>query len=213
VRTPPPAPLPRRAFLADSGRAVGAGLLALQLPWIAQLAACARADASRRAPFVTFDEDQARTFRALATQIIPSGDGLPGAEEAGAVYFADRALGEFVTELRTPITNGLADLDRRARRRGGGRDGFASLAPARQAELLREVEKKDYFDMARMLVVAGTFADPSYGGNRDGAGWRILDVQHRPTYQPPFGWYDADEARETPATPATRSGGGRGRRS
>ena len=192
--SPPPPPLPRREFLADSGRALGAGFLALRLPWVASLAACARADARREAPFTTFTAAEARTFRALAAQIIPSDDALPGAEEAGAVYFADRAIGEFVRDMRAPIRAGLADLDRRARRLGA-RDGFAALPPERQVELLRAVEKEDYFDMARTLVVAGTFSDPSHGGNRDGAGWRILDMEHRPTFQPPFGHYDAEAAR------------------
>jgi hypothetical protein len=192
VRPPPPA-LPRREFLVDSGRAVGAALLALELPWVSALAACARADARREAPFTTLNVAEARTMRAFAAQLIPSDETLPGAEEAGAVYFVDRALGSYVKELLPPIRVGLADLDRRARKRGAGAEGFAALPPARQEEVIREIEKSDFFGGARMLVVAGTFADPAYGGNRDGVGWKVLDVDHRPSYQPPFGYYDAEQ--------------------
>jgi hypothetical protein len=49
--------------------------------------------------------------------------------------------------------------------------------------------------MGRMLTVMGVFSDPRHGGNRDHVGARIHGIDHRPAYQPPFGWYDAEEAR------------------
>ena len=201
---PPPASLPRRAFVAESGRALGAGLVALQLPWVSALAACARADARAEAPFTTFSAAEARTMRAFAAQIIPSDAELPGAEEAGAVYFVDRAIGSYMQDMKRSVRSGLADLDRRARKRGAGDGGFAALPAERQAEVIREVERSEFFGAARMLVVAGTFSDPSYGGNRQGAGWKVLDMEHRPAFQPPFGWYDTEAAG---AQPNASSGG------
>jgi hypothetical protein len=56
---------------------------------------------------------------------------------------------------------------------------------------MREIETTPFFATARTLVVIGTFADPSYGGNRDGAGWTIIGIEHGASYTAPFGWYDA----------------------
>jgi hypothetical protein len=43
--------------------------------------------------------------------------------------------------------------------------------------------------------VAGVFSDPSYGGNRDHAGFTLIGMEHAAAYQPPFGWYDAEYAK------------------
>ena len=131
-------------------------------------------------------------MRAFAAQIIPSDQSLPGAEEAGAVHFIDRAFGKpFFADIVPVVRAGLADLDARARTLGE-RD-FASLSPGRQVALMRQVERTPFFAAARMLVVVGTFADSTYGGNRNGAGWKIVGIEHHPTYASPFGWYDAHE--------------------
>ena len=44
----------------------------------------------------------------------------------------------------------------------------------------------------RFDTLVGTFALPSWGGNRDFAGWRLLGVEHQPFFQAPFGYYDAN---------------------
>ena len=180
--------LTRRGFLADSGRAATAGWIALEIPWLAALASCRRDD------FATLTLAEARAMRAFAAQIIPSDTSLPGADEAGAVHFIDRAFGKpFFADVVPVVRAGLADLDARARTLGE-RD-FASLSPGRQVALMRQVERTPFFAAARMLVVIGTFADSAYGGNRRGAGWTIVGLEHQLTYSSPFGWYDArDEA-------------------
>ena len=38
------------------------------------------------------------------------------------------------------------------------------------------------------------FADPSWGGNREQAGWKLLGFDPRGIWQPPFGAYDATAA-------------------
>ncbi len=131
-------------------------------------------------------------MRAFAARIIPSDQSLPGADEAGAVHFIDRALGKpFFADSVPVVRAGLADLDARAR--ALGEHDFASLSPGRQVAIMRQVEGTPFFAAARMLVVVGTFADSAYGGNRNGAGWTILGIEHHPTYASPFGWYDARE--------------------
>ncbi|MCU0635976.1 MAG: gluconate 2-dehydrogenase subunit 3 family protein [Gemmatimonadaceae bacterium] len=77
---------------------------------------------------------------------------------------------------------------------GAGRT-FASLTPEAQDEIMRTLEREvpDAFGAARFAVLCGTFANSSYGGNRDEAGWRILGFEHRPVWTKPYGWYDAPE--------------------
>ena len=189
------ADLTRRDFLADSGRAASAGWLAVHLSWLAVLAGCARDDARNDGALVSFTPAEWRAMRALAAQIIPSGD-TPGAEEAGAVQFVDRALALPFFASSLPIVRaGLADLDARARAVEPNAE-FGTLSVAQQIAIMRRVEHEPFFPVARSLVLIGTFADPSYGGNRNGAGWTIVGMEHRPSYSAPFGWYDAQRGTE-----------------
>lgn len=179
----------RRAFLADVGRAATAAWLSL--PWLASLEGCTREDALKGGPVAGLTPAETRAMEAFAAQIIPPVDGAPGAVELGAVRFVDHALGEPFFAASAPVVRaGLADLDARARALGGTR-GFASLAAGPQAAILRQIEHGDFFKAARALVLIGTFADPSYGGNRDGAGWTMVGIDHRGSYTAPFGYYDA----------------------
>jgi gluconate 2-dehydrogenase gamma chain len=191
------AQITRRDFLIDSSRAAAAGGLAHYVPWLVALAGCAREDDQ----FVRLTPTEARAMRAFATQLIPSDDGGPGAEDAGAVHFVDRALARpFFADSAPVIHAGLADLDARARALDGG-GGFASLSGTQQMTVMRQIEHDPFFVAARTLVVIGTFANPSYGGNRNGAGWALIGMEHRPTYTAPFGWYDAPLGTD-PATHA-----------
>lgn len=188
----------RRDFLAFAGRAATAALLSLQLPWLATMAGCAREDTRAGAGFTLLTPAEARAMRAFAARIIPSDDGAPGAEEAGAVHFVDRALGTPFFKTSLPVIRaGLADLDARARASGRAR-GFAALPVGPQNAIMRQVEHGDFFAAARTLVIIGTFADPSYGGNQGMAGWRTLGIDHRPSYVAPFGWYAAQAGAPHP---------------
>jgi gluconate 2-dehydrogenase gamma chain len=188
----------RRDFLADVTRTAAAGALACQLPMLTTLAGCT-SDAER---FVRLTPAEVRTARAFAAQILPSESDSPGAEEAGVVYFIDRALGApFFADMVPVIRSGLADLDARARA-AGVHGGFSALSDAGQTAMLRRIADGPFFSSARTLVLIGAFADPFHGGNRGGAGLRMMAMEHRPTYSAPFGWYDAQPSAE-PAAPAT----------
>jgi hypothetical protein len=188
----------RREFVSSTAALFGSGWLWLQLPTIATLSACARDAARREEPFRNLSAEGGRTMRAFAARIIPSGDGIPGAEEAGAAWFVDGALG---TETFGPVSGllagGLADLDTRAMTAHSL--AFADASAEQQDALMREVEDSQFFFVARLLTLAGTFADPSHGGNRDHAGFTLLQIEHAPAYQPPFGWYDEQHARTAAA--------------
>ena len=49
-----------------------------------------------------------------------------------------------------------------------------------------------FFRSLRLLTVLCLFASPDYGGNRDGAGWKLLGFVDQHAFEPPFGYYDRD---------------------
>lgn len=183
--------LSRRTFLVDTARVATVGWLALDLGF---LTACARDSVDPSARGANLTAAEMRALRAFAAQILPSDKELPGATEAGAADFVDRALGMPLFANSVPvIRTGLADLDARARA-AGQREGFASLPGATQTGIMVQIQSTPFFAAARTLVIMGTLADPSYGGNRGGAGWTLLGMEHRPHFTAPFGWYDAQAA-------------------
>ena len=138
---------------------------------------------------------QAEVVSALTSRIIPAVDGRPGAGQAGALSFIDRALATFNAAQRPMYTDGIADLDRRARAKVSEAAGFAALTSGQQDEVIREIEATPFFQAARLDTIVGTFALPSWGGNRDYMGWHLLGLEHQLTFQAPFGYYDADVNR------------------
>ena len=54
------------------------------------------------------------------------------------------------------------------------------------------IERTPFFQAVRFDTIVGMFALPTWGGNRDYAGWHMLGLEHQPQFQPPFGYYDAD---------------------
>jgi hypothetical protein len=191
-------PQTRREFVSSTAALFGGGWLWLQLPALATLSACARDAARRGDSFTTLSPEQGRAMRAFAARIIPSEDGIPGADEAGAAWFVDAALGDSpFAPMRGLFEAGLADLDERS----GAAHGtvFADATPEQQDALMRDIEETEFFFLARMLTLAGTFADPSHGGNRDHSGFALLQMEHRSAYQPPFGWYDREHVESSGA--------------
>jgi len=138
---------------------------------------------------------QADVVSALASRILPAVDGRPGATQAGALSFIDRALATFNAAQRPLYTDGIADLNRRAQAKVRGAVGFTALTSGQQDEVIREVEATPFFQAVRLDTIVGTFALPSWGGNRDYAGWHLLGLEHQMTFKPPFGYYDAEVNR------------------
>ncbi len=113
------------------------------------------------------------------------------------MYFIDKSLATFNAAQKKLYADGVKDLNRRAARKWKGAAGFAALAAAQQDELIRDIEKTPFFQAARFDAIVGTFALPTYGGNRDYAGWHMLGFEHQPRFQPPFGFYDAEANRRS----------------
>jgi hypothetical protein len=180
--------IPRRTFLAHAARLAAAGWLTLELQL---LVSCARDASNEDAGFRHLTAGEVRTLRAVASQMVPSVDGTPDANDLGVANFIDRAFGmPFLAGALSLIKSGLADLDARARA-GSERCDFADTSERVQIAILQSIEGTPFFASARTLVIIGTFADPAYGGNRASAGWALLGIEHRPSFVAPFGWYDA----------------------
>lgn len=181
-----PEVLTRRGFLQAAGSAAW-----LATSWPAVLAAAEQAAAARDAgaALETLAPDAAADLAAIAAQIFPT-DELPGANEAGVVYFMDSALRTFMAGAKDPVLAGLQALNAKAAAvQPGAR--FAALPAAEQVRLLQAQEASPFFGTVRFLTIAGMFALPVYGGNRGYAGWKVLGFEHRHFWQPPFGAYDA----------------------
>lgn len=188
--------LSRRGFLKSAATAAGASWLATS--WPAVLVAAQQAGAARDAgaPFEVLTPEQGADLAAIAAQIIPS-DELPGATEAGVVYFMDAALRAFMAGAADDVRKGLAALNRKAAAAQAAAR-FAALPADAQLRLLKEEESSPFFGTVRFMTIAGMFSMPSYGGNKDHLGWKMLGFEHRHVWVPPFGSYDAPHAVAKP---------------
>ena len=140
------------------------------------------------------DSAAAAEVEALAAQIIPSDDG-PGAREAGVIYFIDRALATFEAGQRDAYRKGMDEIQHKRRKMYPGSSSIAGLSTGQQIELLRAIEKSEFFELLRKHTVWGFVGSPIYGGNRGKAGWAYIGFDDRMIFEPPFGYYDA-EARK-----------------
>ncbi|MFK7847964.1 MAG: gluconate 2-dehydrogenase subunit 3 family protein [Rhodothermales bacterium] len=182
----------RRRFLTQTSTAGGLGWLAYTFPVLLSVSELACQAHEDQTAFITFTPEEAADFAALAAQIIPSGD-TPGATEAGVVYFADISLTQVdaIIPMLQPLRDGLADLRTRAQEKAGTAS-FAQLSDADQKELIGSIEASPLFFLARLITVCGLFAHPKYGGNQDKTGWKLIGLEDRHVWQPPFGYYDVD---------------------
>lgn len=144
--------------------------------------------------FRYFDEATAYEIETIAAQIIPD-DGTPGAREAGVIWFIDGALAGYDRDKQDLYRKGLAAAQARRLELFPASTSIAGLSAAQQIELLKSVEKSEFFAQVRVHSVLGFLGHPKYGGNRDMAGWKVIGFEHRMAYQPPFGYYDAEASR------------------
>jgi gluconate 2-dehydrogenase gamma chain len=187
--------LSRRTFLAGVGGSIAAVWLAVETrDLLAAGAHAARvARQNPRPPFRFLTPEQGADLEAMAAQIIPT-DETPGAREANVVYFMDQALATYAKKRRAPVTKGLVQLRARSAKMFRGTKSFASLTDSQQIAVLTALEKdkNEFFEEIRGATIAGMFANPEYGGNRDKIGWKMIGFDDRFSWGPPFGWYDRD---------------------
>lgn len=185
----------RRQFLRSSGGAIGAVWIAAALGEITAFSAISCAPAKRSSSWKTFTNAEAADVEAIAALIIPS-DETAGAREAHVIDFIDRSLDTFAKEQRPLFATGLADLRSRVGAAQSGESSFAALDAAKQVKILHSLEhaKSEFFTAMLAATAAGMFSNPDYGGNRDKIGWKMIGFEDRFFWQPPFGYYDRDEA-------------------
>lgn len=197
----------RRRFLAQG--AGGLSAVWLSAHWPALLAAATHARQARQsampAKFEFFGANEGKEIDAITSRIIPS-DETPGAHEAGVVYFIDRGLTTFGVDDQKTYREGLPELQARVAEMFPGTSKFSALTPGQQDEVLHSFDEQsphgrqrrfrtspgaqNFFETLRQHTVAGFLIDPDYGGNRDGAGWKVIGRDREHVFQPPFGYYD-----------------------
>lgn len=115
---------------------------------------------------------QLATLAAVCARIIPSDENGPGATEARAAQYIDRALSGWLAPSRDAYRVGLALLDETAQKRNGRR--FLELSARDQDAVLSAVEQTPFFALVRTHTIQGTFCDPAYGGNANFVGWDLI---------------------------------------
>lgn len=118
-------------------------------------------------------------------------------EEQQTTLFKLNGLG---SRHRHAYSDGVAALDRLAADLRLGAD-FCGLDDAGQDHVLTVLdERKDpFFTLLLTHTMEGFYGHPRHGGNRDGAGWQVLEYPG-PSFphgnESPYGWYDANEPDE-----------------
>jgi len=213
--------LSRRSFLLRAGSGVSAIWLSTHWPAILSAAEHARKTAKSNTPakFAFFSPEQAKEIDAMAARIIPTDD-LPGAHEAGVVYFIDRALTTFTKDSQKTYQDGLVELQARVQEMFPSSQKFSACTSEQQDQILHSFEEppssgrrrgrslpgaQSFFETVRAHTILGFLIDPEGGGNRDAAGWKVIGRDPEHAFQPPFGYYDRDYAGWQPNPPETKA--------
>jgi gluconate 2-dehydrogenase gamma chain len=187
----------RRDLLRSAG-AVGAAAVAVDRAAIDVDAAQAPANAApagtaaapapshAREAYESLTAAEGDTLEAIVARLIPSDGNGPGAIEARAPHYIDRALAGALSGSREAYRAGFAAFDRYCRSSRG--KPFVELSPTDQDSVLIDVESGAatgsnagftgssalFFNMVKNHTWQGTFGDPYYGGNANFVGWDLV---------------------------------------
>jgi gluconate 2-dehydrogenase gamma chain len=138
--------------------------------------------APAREPLENLTAAEADLLEAIVARLIPTDASGPGATEARAAHYIDRALGGALASSRPAYASGLAALDRYAKSSRG--KPFAELSTTDQDSVLIDVEtgaatgftgsSAQFFALVLNHTHQGTFGDPYYGGNANFIGWDLI---------------------------------------
>jgi gluconate 2-dehydrogenase gamma chain len=130
----------------------------------------------------TFTAAEAATIEAMVARLIPSDENGPGAREARAAHYIDRALSGALAASLEAYRSGLGAVDSYARASKGA--PFAQLSTQEQDAVLSDIENNvatgfapnasTFFNLVRAHTIQGTFSDPYYGGNANFVGWDLI---------------------------------------
>ena len=210
----------RRHFLSQGIGGLSAVWVSAHLPALVAAASHARRAVQAATPpkFEFFTPEQAAEIDAITVRIIPTDD-TPGAHEAGVVYFIDRGLTTFAVDDQKTYREGLPELQARVSEIFPGVVKFSSATAEQQNEILHSFDEnaptsrrpfrarpgaQNFFETLRQHTIAGFLIDPDFGGNHDGAGWKVIGREREHMFQPPFGYYDKDYPGWQPVTEAEK---------
>jgi gluconate 2-dehydrogenase gamma chain len=180
----------RRELLKTAGAAGAAALIPghaqASSPPAPAVAASTLPAAAPAGPLMNLTARETEVLSAIVDRLIPSDDMGPGALEAGALRYIDRALSEAESESVAAYRAGLAALDRYAEYSRGA--PFLELSDQDKDSVLIDVQlgaatgadvgfvgsSGSFFNMVKSHTWQGMFGDPMYGGNTGYAGWDLL---------------------------------------
>jgi gluconate 2-dehydrogenase gamma chain len=141
-----------------------------------------QATAPAEGPLQSLNATEFETLNAIAARLVPSDTNGPGATEALAARYIERALAGALASSRSAYAEGLAAVEQNAQRMRGV--SFVKLGPEDQDALLTDMEENRatgfspnssaFFDLVRNHTLQGMFCDPYYGGNANFTGWDLL---------------------------------------
>jgi gluconate 2-dehydrogenase gamma chain len=182
--TDPPRGVSRRDLFRTAG--AGAAVAVTGAPLATPEAAAQTAPQAQATPQLealeTLTAAEADILEAICARLIPSDENGPGAAEARAAHYIDRALTGPLRAFRDAYAAGLAAIDVYAQAKRGA--AFTRLAPADQDAVLTDMENNaatgfmpnaaTFFNLVRTHTIQGTFCDPYYGGNANFVGWDMI---------------------------------------
>ena len=139
-----------------------------------------------REAYESLTAQEADMLEAIVARLIPSDEHGPGALEARAAHYIDRALAGALADSLPAYRAGFAAFDRYCRTSRG--KPFVELSPTDQDSVLIDVESgaatgsgagftgssTAFFNLVKGHTWQGTFGDPYYGGNANFIGWDLL---------------------------------------
>jgi hypothetical protein len=132
----------------------------------------------RRRPVTVLTAEQHRILGAFVDRLIPKDELGPGATECGVLDYIDGCLADFSRRRNRRFFRVSAAVDEYARTSQG--EPLAELSAEKQDAVLAAIDNnqapdlKAFFNRVRRLTLEGMFGDPSYGGNRNFAGWDLI---------------------------------------
>lgn len=179
----------RREFLEQAARhSAGVGLAGMLLPTLS----CLPADQESALPPLPLDE---RTLTGVVDEIIPAGEGMPSASEAGVLRYFRQLAGQ-MPDLPQTLGRALEAVEESNRERFTA--PFLELSEPQRVEVLEEFEGTDpdvFFEL-RNLVYEAYYVQPAV--------WERLGYEPYPTGEAgprmdPFDPAALDRVRSSPA--------------
>jgi hypothetical protein len=172
----------RRELFKRAGVATAAVAVAPMVPGATLTASAQTRATPPREALEVLTAAESDVLEAMCARIVPTDANGPGAAEARAAHYIDRALAGPLASSKANYVTGLAALNAHAQATKSA--PFAKLSVGDQDALLTELEKNNvagfrpsaaaFFNMVRDHTMQGMFSDPYYGGNANFVGWDLL---------------------------------------